>query len=207
MPELIFDNESGVGYFPVDEYLKQQNKEEVYNEIYFQKYQGYAATELGRKINNFRLTLTNRFARDKVLDIGIGSGQFIEARNLQGKPTFGYDVNPKGIEYLKERNWYLDPTTNIVPVMTFWDSFEHIKDFKPVINNIAKFLIVSIPIFQDYQHVLKSKHFRKDEHYHYYSHMGFVGTLWDLGLRLVEYCDDESKLGREGIRTYVFKRV
>jgi hypothetical protein len=161
---------------------------------------------MGRRINDYRLKLVNRFTSGLVVDIGIGSGQFVESRNALGFNTLGIDVNPRGIEWLQEKKWEAT-LDNPVPVLTFWDSLEHVKDFKPLLKKAQKFVFVCIPIFTDYKSVFVSKHFRKTEHFHYFNHMGFVSTFWNEGFRLIEYSDAEQELGREGVRTYVFKRA
>lgn len=207
MPELIWNAEEGVGFFDCDAYLKEGGLPQPYDEAYFAKYHGYSETDLGRRLNDFRLKTVNKYSNDTALDVGIGSGQFITSRLMSGKPTVGYDVNPAGVAWLKAKDIFVDPRTTPVPVMTFFDSLEHIRDPAPLLRNITKFAVVSIPLFKDYKHVLNSKHFRKDEHFHYYTHQGFVSYMWNNKLRQVEYCDYESELGREGVRTYVFRKV
>lgn len=203
---LVWDDEKGYGYFPVDKYLEVHKQADPYDQAYFKKYEGYAATELGRKITDFRLKTVNKLTNGLVVDIGIGSGQFVEERNRLGKPTHGHDINPLGIKWLQEKGWHanlLEP----VEVMTFWDCLEHIQDPKPLLSLVTRFVVVSIPIFTDYKSVINSKHYRKTEHYHYWNHMGFVSWCWSQGLRLVEYSDAETELGREGIRTFIFRRA
>lgn len=203
--ELKWDSEQEIGYFPVDEYIAQYGND-PYDESYFKKYEGYAATELGRKLNDFRLKLVNKFTSQLVVDVGIGSGQFVEARSAMGYPTHGTDCNPVGIAWLAQRGLEADLTKK-APVVTFFDSMEHIKDYKCLVELAEKFVILTIPIFIDYKDILNSHHYRKTEHYHYFGHRGLVTTFWNLGFRLIEYNDVESELGRKGVRTYVFKRA
>ncbi len=204
--ELVWNTDDGIGFFDCDKYIAENKVPEPYDEAYFSKYHGYSETEMGRQINNFRLKTVNRFTSGLVVDIGIGSGQFVEARNALGMPTLGTDVNPVGIAWLKERGLEAN-LDQPIPVITCFDSLEHIRDHKPLLDKVTKFFVTSIPIFEDYRAAYTSKHFRKTEHFWYYSHRGLVSTLWNRGLRLVEYTDYESELGREGIRTYVFKRT
>lgn len=206
MSKLRWDDELGYGYIDCAAYIQEHGLSDPYDQAYFKKYVDYAATELGRKITDFRLKTVNKLTNGLVIDIGIGSGQFVETRNAQGKPTHGHDVNPLGIKWLQEKGWHanlLEPCE----VMTFWDSLEHIQDPKPLLKLVTRFVTVSIPIFTDYKSVINSKHYRPTEHYHYWDHRGFVSFMWSQGLRLVEYSDAETELGREGIRTFIFRRA
>jgi hypothetical protein len=55
--------------------------------------------------------------------------------------------------------------------------------------------------------VLKSKHYRKDEHYWYFSKAGLIIFMDRLGWKLREVSDVETILGREGITSFAFRRV
>jgi hypothetical protein len=55
-----------------------------------------AQTNMGIQLNAARSQLSPP-PSGKVLDVGIGSGQFVETR----PDTWGYDVNPEGIAWLK----------------------------------------------------------------------------------------------------------
>ena len=66
---LIWCEQHGVGYFPVD------LAHFPYNEDYMVKYLEYESTKLGREITEFRVGLVNQFIGDEsLIDIGIGSG-------------------------------------------------------------------------------------------------------------------------------------
>lgn len=177
----------------------------VYDANYFKKYEGYAQTPLGGQLNQARLEIVKEYIlpSETLCDIGIGSGQFVLARERGAR---GYDVNPVAIEWLKKRDLWLDPYHTPVHVMTFWDSLEHIEDPTPLLKNCLALAFVSIPIFEDREHVLRSKHFRPDEHYHYFTLPGVERFFKDRGFILVKTSDIESQLGREDIGTFVFMR-
>src|SRR5262249_29716964 len=77
-----------------------------YDEAYFDKCAGYRGQEIARKINAGRVALVDRHAGADcdVLDIGIGSGEFITLR----PHTLGYDVNPKARAWLVDRALWPD---------------------------------------------------------------------------------------------------
>ena len=195
--DLQWDETIGYGYYPVS----QSN---IYNDNYFDKYIGYENTDMGKALNYERIRLANMFSSKQILDIGIGSGMFVDY--VDG---FGYDVCPKAIDWLMNRDKYVDFYKEgawRVDLVTFFDSFEHIDDIdKAVKMCMGRTILISIPIFKDKAHVLRSKHYRKDEHYHYFTHDGLI--KW-FGLRNYEpiYTSDvETKLGREDIETFVFR--
>lgn len=200
------------GFYPA-------NPDGVYDQAYFDKYVGYAHTSMGEKILERRLYLLELFAGEydaekKIVDVGIGCGQFVEAASAafgrkhgaSAPRMLGYDVNPAGIEWLTKRHAFFDPTMHEVDAMTFWDSLEHIKRPETVLLNCRDLVFVSLPIFQDKEHVLRSKHFRPDEHYWYWTKRGLESYMKRMGFRLIQHMDFETQLGREDIETFVFRR-
>lgn len=194
---MFWDDVLGIGYYPVDP------DEAPYDASYFKKYQGYTDTDLGRAINEYRLGVVRGFVDDlPVLDVGIGCGQFVSAR---GGQTFGFDVNPEGLRWLFERGLYRS-ITEPIECMTFWDSLEHISHPRKIIANASRFVMMSIPIFSDAAHAQGSKHFRPDEHYWYFTNRGLRWFMQAAGFECIYQGDEESRMGREDIWTYVFRR-
>ena len=201
---LHYYPELGYGYFPVDEV--------IYGEDYFKKYAQMEGTEICEKINNFRTNIVNSYCpvSEKVLDVGIGAGTFIKYRGINY--CFGYDINDSVKEWLRENKIWYDPLySNLVKDnitgITFFDSFEHISDHTLFFNIITnQYIFISIPIFKDGDSIINSKHFRKDEHYHYFTMIGIIAYFKQQGFALLEIRDDESRFGREDIYTFVFKR-
>ena len=66
---------------------------------------------------------------------------------------------------------------------------------------------MSIPIFEDGEHVLRSKHYRKDEHVWYFTARGLINVFADCGFDLVDMSRIETDIGREDIGSFAFKRV
>lgn len=197
--ELIWLPEKGIGYYPV--------KEKPYDRAYFEKYKMYAQTEMGKKLTQARLDFVHRNFNGSLVDVGIGSGQFLESRLDLRKITYGYDINPYGVKWLKDNYVYFDPTNEHIEGATFWDSLEHIQDPCSILNNILEWFFVSLPIFIGVDHILKSKHFRKTEHCWYYTAEGFVNWVYNNGFELKDHSLFETKLGREDIQTFAFKRA
>jgi len=191
--------EKNIGYYPVDDGKK-------YNQDYFNKYERYAKTEMGRRISTFRKELVRKYTQGKILDIGIGCGSFLQTY----ENGFGYDINPVAKEWLIKNELWYDPYEQGIEMfagITFFDSLEHIENFSYLLRQMKnQFLFVSIPLFRDLPHLLQSKHLRKDEHYYYFTQTSFMDFMTKgLGFTLLEIRDDEIELGREDIWTFVFR--
>lgn len=201
---LLWDFDAGVGYFPVE--LNGQ-----YNREYWEKYVGYRSTPMGERLMRERALLVGRYIpSDTVLvDIGIGAGHFIDVRNSECKgfpKTFGYDVNLEAIRWLVDRRLWWDPYFMDPPNASCWDSLEHMTRPSNFVNRVRGYLFISIPIFRDLDHVLASKHFRRNEHFWYFTEDGLVQWMENKNFELLEANDIETKIGREDIGTFVFRR-
>jgi ubiquinone/menaquinone biosynthesis C-methylase UbiE len=160
---------------------------------------------VARALNSARVQMLCRWLRagDVVVDVGIGAGTFIKSA---GANVHGYDVNQRGIEWLRERNLYLDPYTRQVDVACFWDALEHIANPTPLLNNVRRVVLVSLPVFRDSSHVRASKHYKPGEHLWYFTDAGIQWFMEYHGFRIVEWNQAEKDCGREDIFSYAFER-
>jgi hypothetical protein len=180
-------------------------KETQYDRAYWEKYVSYRTNPIGEKLMKARADLVGKYTLDGiVVDIGIGSGHFIDTRS--GK-TFGYDVNPVAIRWLLDRDLWWDPYFRNPGIVTCWDSLEHMSRPEALVRCVSGMIFVSIPIFTDLKHVMRSKHYRPDEHFWYFTRDGLVGWMGRHGFGLLEENWIETDLGREDIGTFVFKRT
>jgi len=140
-----------------------------------------------------------------LLDIGIGSGAFIDLR-LREWFTLGYDVSPSGIAWLKKRDVWHDPYEHPVQAATMWDVLEHIPDYPKLLDRVHEWLFLSLPIFRDAEHALRSKHFKPKEHCWYFSRDGLLFAMEVCGFALVSESYVETELGREDIGSFAFRR-
>lgn len=190
LPEL------GFGFYEVE-------PGQPYDSAYFEKYRAMAATPMGAAITSARLDLVRRWWTGPVVDIGIGCGTFVEAHG----DARGYDVNPTALDWLHSTGRFCDPYRDAVDAITCWDSLEHIRDPGPLLAHARRWVFVSIPIFRSAEHAIASKHFRRDEHYLYFTEPGFERFMASQGFRLREADNIETLLGREDIRSFAFERV
>lgn len=193
---LVWLPELGMGRYPVP-------KQRPYNCDYFANYQALADTPLGHQLTTARIQLVGRHYHGQLLDVGIGAGQFVESR----PQTLGYDVNPVGIDWLQQRGVWADLYSERQPALSFWDSLEHIDRPDIAVAKAERFVFASVPIFESGDHILRSKHFRPDEHIFYWTHDGLINWFTEQGFKLAEHNTIESDLGREGIGSYAFERV
>ena len=184
----------GIGYYPV-----QANP---YNDSYFEAYNAIKETPIGLALNEARKSLVDRFTNGSVLDIGVGNGAFVEDRDN----TYGFDINPVAVEWLIARNKYRHPFRG-ADALTFWDSLEHIHNPTLMLQGAKEFVFISCPIYDDVEHVLKSKHFKPNEHCWYWTVEGLIRFMDMFGFEVQEVNWMETEIGREDIGTFVFKRI
>ena len=193
---LTWFPEHEIGWFPAT------SGPQVYGQAYFDKYLAYAKTEMGCRLNVARVALVGRHWQGDLVDVGIGCGQFIEARPR----TFGYDINMRAVEWLNRRDLWWNPYQRPCAAASLWDVLEHIADFPAVLAQVRERVFISLPIFRGPDHVLLSKHFRKDEHFWYFTMRGFVRAMSGLGWIVLETNHAETHLGREDIVSFAFAR-
>lgn len=195
---LQFDATRGEGYFPVTD--------RPYDQAYFDKYVTMGQSVFGIALNSLRAGLVSRYldGSAELIDIGVGDGAFIRER---GASTWGYDVNPAAVTMLRDSSVWCDIyEREILANVTFWDSLEHIEQPGLLIRKVRDYCFISIPVFRDREHIMHSKHFRPTEHFWYYTIPGLIYFFRQLQFGCIEINDMETALGREDIRTFVFRR-
>lgn len=181
----------------------------LYSGDYFAHYQKLDNTKMGALLTRARLDLVAKYcAPSDVVDIGIGGGRFV-----QESGGWGYDVCADAVTWLKCAglfNRFKDPYDlryGPITAVSCWDSLEHIPDPRALLSRVREWLFVSLPVFEDADDVLSSKHFKPGEHLWYFSSTGFINWCAEQGFECVEMNRVESDLGREGIMSFAFKRV
>jgi hypothetical protein len=192
--------EIGVGYDPVRDGVRP------YDQAYFDRFAAQADTDIGRALMRARVAFVAKWWGNGIMiDVGIGSGAFIELRGQA--TTLGFDVNPAAIAWLESRGLMANPYLPSVPAVSLWDVLEHIPDFPRLLSKVTNWAFVSLPIFRDCDHVLASKHFRRTEHVWYFTRDGLVSVMSALGWELCDESEMEVECGREDIGAYAFRRA
>lgn len=176
-----------------------------YGDAYFENYVAMEGQEIARKLNAGRVRLVDTHAgpERKVLDVGIGSGEFIKSR----PNTFGRDVNPKAITWLKRHGKLADDIRDF-NAFTFWDVLEHVEEPNRYFRRMAEhsYLFASLPIFKDLDDVRASRHYKPNEHLYYWTEQGFIDWMKLYRFRLLERSDLETQAGRDSILSFAFVR-
>jgi len=197
---FVWDTEKELGFYSMGG--------TVYDDVYFTvRRQEELDSPIRERINTFRTALVNSYTKGLVLDFGCGSGQFIHWR----KNCLGYDICPQAETKLRKEALFFNPYERDldkydIEGVTFFDSFEHLRQPKEILKRInGQCVFVSIPIFQNKEHALKSKHF-KPEHYWFFTHSSFCQFIKDCGFKMLDCRNDETYIGRVDIYTYIFRR-
>jgi hypothetical protein len=174
-----------------------------YNGDYWNKCAGYEDSEIALKISKGRIEFVDRHYSGEVLDIGVGCGEFIKKRN----GTYGYDINPKAVEWLLECGLYRDCFSDF-DAFTMWDVLEHVETPEQYFINIrpASFLFLSLPIFGDLAKIRESKHYRPGEHLYYWTRDGLIEWMLLHKFELCGHSDFETQAGRESIESFAFRK-
>jgi hypothetical protein len=174
-----------------------------YDDAYFDKCAGYEGAPIADAINAARIGLVARHYAGRLCDVGIGSGEFITKR---GAGTYGFDVNPRAVEWLKARALYVG--LRGFAAYTFWDVLEHVETPAEYLDEVSLhgFMFLSLPVFADMRLIRASRHYRPGEHLYYFTNSGIIAFMNAHGFMLLESNDDETQAGRDSIRSYAFKR-
>ncbi len=185
---------------------RDQSQLVSYDESYFNKCAGYEGSDIANAINRGRVEFVAKHycPVSPVLDIGIGSGEFIRSRKAR---TYGMDVNPKAVEWLKESGLWADDLLKF-SAFTMWDVIEHVPEPEDYFRHISigSYLFTSIPIFSDLTRIRESKHYRPGEHLYYWTRQGFVMWMQMHGFECLEVSDFETRAGRDSILSFAFRK-
>jgi hypothetical protein len=182
----------------------------IYGERYFENYAKRAGTPIANELNAGRVAFVNKHVgRDMhVLDIGVGSGEFILSRNEKRKEsTWGFDVNKVAEKWLRKTELWSDDIS-LFHAFTFWDVLEHVSRPADYLDRILDgcWVFTSIPIFTDLTRIRESKHYKPGEHLYYFTEEGFVNWMGMHGFWLIEVDDFETRAGRESILSFAFRK-
>lgn len=191
---LLWLPELEIGWFPVTAC--------PYDKAYWENYIDRDASLTGAALTAMRSAFVNAHWRGNVIDIGVGGGRFVR----EHVSALGYDVNPYAVDWLKRTEYWFDPYNHSVPAITCWDSLEHIHNPGPLLANVKQWAFLSIPIYADCTDILRSKHFKKDEHCWYFTQCGLDNFMRLHGFVRIEHNVMEQAAGREQIESFAYQR-
>lgn len=185
-------------------YQKDRGHIVNYDEAYYNKCSSYEGQDIALKINAGRVALVEKhYGSGLAVDIGIGSGEFIRNR----PNTYGRDVNPVAIEWLKRNDLWAEYLGDFEAV-TMWDVIEHLETPAVVLDRISDsaYLFISLPIFEDLSRIRESRHYRPGEHLFYFTEAGFVSWMALHGFQLLDRQTFETDAGRDSILSFAFAK-
>jgi len=201
----------GIGSLPFG------NRRVAYDEAYFRKYVCYADTQLGHDLTEARVAMLDLavdfdsclHSQDVYLDVGIGSGDYVLALRRRGLTCYGEDINPVALAWLTQQGFRLPEITPPIAALSMWDVLEHIEDPRQDIFDRYKpeQVLISMPIYRNEEHVFQSKHYRPGEHCWYFTADGLKRFMDQHGYACTCESDEETKLGREDIGSFIFRKI
>lgn len=229
MTELIWWPERGYGKHELDPEVTL----DIYNESYFANFAKISDCARGRALNDARREFVERYFTGDIIDIGVGSGAFMEEWEAGGHEEVGceamgsdavlrngtargFDVAVPAINELIKAKKFSDPRAfkavegqllPDLPALTMWDSIEHMKAPSEFLNNWYKWIFISTPIYESAEHCLQSHHYKPGEHIWYFTERGLIGYMLDHGYEMIERSRFEENYGRKDIGSYAFQKT
>lgn len=197
--ELEWNESIGIGY------IKPELAEDlVYGQEYWDNYRKLIGTEIGKKLTKARIDIAKKFniKPSRILDIGIGNGQFCDEFDCKG-----YDVNKVAVEYLKQNDKFVDIYGESYEWewLSLWDVVEHLDNPTELLSK-TNGVILSTPIYKNMMDCLNSKHCKPNEHIWYFTVHGMIYFMAKFGFNCKYYSTVETKCGRESIGSFVFTK-
>lgn len=179
------------------------------------KYGGEYATAYNQRpaieMSWVRIAHLFRFARTgKILDIGYGNGEFIRQALKAGYQAFGYDTHSDATDLPVVKD-----TSGRWDIVTFFDSWEHIEDIGFIDQIDAGLFVVTVPNLPplaDEAFIRIWKHYKPNEHLHYFTRDSILRFLSRHGYTLLDVSDIEDVIRKpsggpfSNTLTYTFKR-
>lgn len=181
-----------------------------YGAAYMAKVDAYDGTQIGRAVNAGRLAMLRKHIAPgaTVLDYGAGSGAFVRDAVANGFSARGYDVMPDTKARLQSQGLWANDVTQPVDAWCMWDVIEHFDSPGEIFRLVRKgtYLFVSIPIFPSFDVIRASKHYRPNEHLHYFTGQGFIDWMALYFFRLLDESAHEVEAGRDSIGAFAFRK-
>jgi len=165
-------------------------------EYYEKMLREYSRT--GEEIAKIRWDWISELGPDVVLDYGSGVGWF-RAWRPKGVEVHTFDIGP----YPQTRMKLI-----MYDVVCFWDVLEHILDMgklEPILS-LARHVAASLPLEPEGKDFSRWKHFKPDEHLHYYTEKTLDALFERYGFKKMKIGQPECP-PREDITSVLYEKV
>jgi len=179
---------------------------------YFEEFRRRASTQIGADLHHHRASLVSSHLphNARVLDYGCGYG----VNAIDRENWVGWDVNPFCQQHLKDNDAYEDPADAFwyYDAVCLFDVLEHLQKPAELLDKLwpGALLFLTLPVWDDWsdgpQGLVDWKHWKPGEHLIYGSSTGWKKWIISQGFELLTENTMEVIIGREDIRTFVFKK-
>ncbi len=136
---------------------------------------------------------------NSIMDVGYGSGAFLEACLTIIPNVYGNDVQPA--YPLNDNIKFIEDITSIeCEVMTFFDSIEHFEDIEFVSKLKAKYIIISVPWCYNSDDMVwfeNWKHRRENEHIYHFNETTLIKFMERHNYKLKHFCNVEDSIRKD----------
>lgn len=147
-----------------------------------------------------------------ILDIGYGTGAFLEACESEIENRYGHDISgwkvPDGCQFVE------DILEDRYEVITFFDSLEHMNDIEFVKDLKCDYVCISVPHchYFDDEWFENWKHRKPDEHLWHFNEYSLKSFMERMGYSTVNICnlEDFTRVNNKeysNILTGIFKKL
>ena len=178
----------------------------IYGDEYLVHYLLYETTKFSNELMQARFNFVQEYAsigrETTLLDYGCGAGTFGSFVELNSfVRTYSHDpflhVDHSFIKYLKGGHKF--------NVVTFWDSFEHIRRLEIVPLLRGQHVFLTLPIIENRNQLERWKHYVPGEHVWYFSTDALIALFEKWNYKLIAQSDFEERLRSPGIKSFCFK--
>lgn len=181
----------------------------IYEDEYLLHYELYEQTDFSKILMKERLQFIENtmelLSGKSLLDYGCGADTFKKVMNdiYPSMHVFSYDP------FFKKDHNFLEHliTFDFFDIVTFWDSFEHIRRLEIVPLLKGKYIFMTIPIIDNIKSIYKWKHYVPGEHVWYFSTSVLVKLFEKWNYKLITQSDFEEKLRSKGLKSFCFKHM
>lgn len=128
-----------------------------------------------------------------ILDVGYGTGAFMNFAKKQVPVVYGHDVSgvlvPAGCDFTEDVNIVCD-------VISFWDCLEHYPNIQFVKDLRAETIVLSLPFFPGTDKFPTWPHRKPNEHLHHFTLESMKKWMWKMGWRMTAFSKHEDIVRR-----------